>query len=162
VVLLVACWEAFIENLAIASFDWLLGHCPRADAFPGRVRARAAQDLRSDRNELAIWALAGDGWREVLAKHKSETIRTAVGSFNTPKSKTVDALFDGLIGLTRLSAFWRWPAMPAEKARQKLDRLLEVRGNIAHRVRDTQLLRRREIDASVEFVNRLAVASHNA
>src|SRR5687768_3328025 len=69
VVLLTACWEAYIEDLAATSFDWLLAQCPQADAFPNRVRARAALALRDDKNAMAIWALAGDGWRSVLMKH---------------------------------------------------------------------------------------------
>jgi len=162
IVLLTACWEAFVEDLATSSFEWLLAECKDAQAFPNRVRARASKALRDDKNELAVWDLAGDGWKAVLRRHKAETIVNAVGTFNTPKSAQVDALYEQLLGLPHLSTSWRWPSMPVERVRRKLDRLIEIRGNIAHRVRDTRPVRRPEVDYLVDFVNRLATLSHNA
>jgi len=161
VVLLTACWEAFVEDLALASFDWLLAECTDARIFPKKVRARASAALRDDKNELAVWALAGDGWRSVLAQHRDELVNSTVGTFHTPKAQQVDSLYESLIGLPRLSAEWRWASMPPDKARRKLDRLVTIRGNIAHRVRHVKLVRRPEVDDLVAFVNRLAICSHN-
>jgi hypothetical protein len=111
---------------------------------------------------LAVWALAGDGWRSVLTKHRIATIGTVVGPFNTPKTQQVDYLYDSLLDLRSLSGEWRWPGMPTHKARQKLDQLIGIRGNIAHRVRHVRQVRRPEIDDYVAFVNRIATCSHNS
>lgn len=162
VVLLVACWEAYVEDLAVASFDWLLNRCDVAKAFPSRVRARASKHLRDSKDELAVWELAGDGWRGVLSKHRDESVQSVIGTFNTPRTAQVDTLFDSLLGMGRISSAWRWPAMPVQKARERLDQLVTMRGDIAHRVRHTRPLRRPEVDRSVEFINRLAIQSHNA
>ena len=74
VVLLAACWEAYIEDLAVSSFDWLLSQCNEPTSFPAKVRARATSVLREDKNELAVWALAGGGWRVVLEKHRDAAV----------------------------------------------------------------------------------------
>ena len=52
--------------------------------------------------------------------------------------------------------------MKAEKARQKLEALITIRGNIAHRARHDKLLRRPEIDGYMNFIFHLAIQSHNA
>lgn len=160
IVLLAACWEAYVEDLAIASFDWLLTKSPSPNVFPNRVRARASHALREDKNELAIWALAGDGWRSVLTNHRNTSIGAMIGTFNSPKAQQVDNLYESLLGIPSLSGEWRWPGMPVDKARRKLDQLIGIRGNIAHRVRHVRQVRRPEVDDYVAFINRLAYCSH--
>ncbi|WP_407306138.1 HEPN domain-containing protein [Desulfosporosinus sp. SB140] len=64
VVLITACWEAFVEDLAIEAFDHMLGHCQQYSQFPDGVRRIAGKTLRSSLDERKIWELAGDGWKQ--------------------------------------------------------------------------------------------------
>ena len=162
IVLLTACWEAFIEDLATSSFDWLLSQCREPTSFPAKVRTRASSNIRQDKNELAVWELAGNGWKNVLRSHRDETIQTATGNFNTPKTRQIDLLYESLLGLTAISSTWKWPSMTAEKSRDKLEKLVVIRGNIAHRVRHDDLVRRPELEGYMAFVSRLAVLTHHA
>jgi hypothetical protein len=162
VVLLSACWEAYIEDLALSAFDWMLANSTNSDSFPKRVRARAGRSIRDSKDELAIWALADLGWRAVLKKHRDETIKGAIASFNSPKAERIDDLYSNLIGLTKLSSSWRWRGSSADRSRDKLERLLTIRGDIAHRVRHTGFVTRPELDDFVAFTDRLSILSHNA
>jgi hypothetical protein len=162
IVLMTSCWEAFIEDLATSSFDWLLAQCQEPKLFPAKVRARASTSLRVDKNELAVWELAGDGWRRILLQHRDESILAVVGSLNTPRFRQIDDLYESLIALKGISRSWRWPSMTADKSRAKLEKLITIRGNIAHRARHDTLLRRPELDGYLSFIFHLAVQSHNA
>lgn len=162
VVLLAACWEAYIEDLAVAAFDWMLANSPEPTAFPRKVRAKASRAIRENKDELAIWALAGNGWRDVLKQHRDETIQTTVATFNSPKAERIDDLYNNLIGLPKLSSHWRWPGMSPDSVRRKLERLLTIRGDIAHRSRHSGFVKRPELDDFVAFANRLSIRSHNA
>jgi len=78
---IVACWEAFIEYLARIAFAKMLRYAKKPRAFPGKVLALASKDLRSAKDETAVWALAGTGWRDVFRQHRNKTIARYVRSF---------------------------------------------------------------------------------
>jgi hypothetical protein len=88
-VLTVACWEAFIEDLAESAFDFMLRHAKKPTVFPNRVLALASKKLREHRDESKVWDLAASGWRSVLRKHRQAVLRRYIGSFNTPRPKQV-------------------------------------------------------------------------
>ena len=129
-VLITACWEAYIEDVAAEAFDHILKNCSDASSFPTRVRVLAARSLREAKDERAIWVLAGNGWKTVLTEHRDKTLEY----FHTPKHKNVDDLFFDLLGLGNLSASWRWQGMSAKSAAKKLNNYIEIRGKVAHRV----------------------------
>jgi hypothetical protein len=162
VVLLAACWEAYVEDLAVAAFDWMLTNSSNPESFPKKVRARASRSIRESKDELAVWALADGGWKSILKQHRDETIQASVANFNTPKAERIDDLYSNLIGLAKLSSHWKWPGMSPEGVRNKLERLLTIRGDIAHRVRHAGSVKRPELDDFVSFAHRLSVRSHNA
>src|SRR5687767_6436538 len=70
VILLVACWEAFIEDLAQAAFEAMLDGASSPSIFPNAVLAKAADTLVGAEDRRAVWALAGDGWQSVLRAHR--------------------------------------------------------------------------------------------
>ncbi|HEY1092363.1 MAG TPA: hypothetical protein VGE47_14815, partial [Burkholderiaceae bacterium] len=57
-----------------------------------------------------------------------------LGSFNTPKTAQVNALYLDLLGIKKLSAKWSWQGISSAKAEAKLDTFIDVRGDIAHRL----------------------------
>ncbi len=74
-VLLVACWEAFVEDLARHAFQILLQNAKKPSAIPKKVQVEALKILDVNEDASKSWQLAGDGWRTVLAKHQTEVLR---------------------------------------------------------------------------------------
>src|SRR6266581_4331344 len=134
VVLLVACWESFVEDLASEAFDFLLSAAKSPADIPKKVLALAAMDLRSDKDETKVWTLAGSGWRSVLRSHRDRVLAKFTGPFHSPRSEKVDQLFEAVVGIRRISTSWSWPGTTHERVCTKLNALIELRGAIAHRV----------------------------
>lgn len=162
IILLVACWEAFVEDLAEVSFRLLLRRAKQPDAFPTKVLTLASKNLRDDRDERRVWDLAGDGWRSVLKAYQEQVLKRYIGSFNTPKPDKIDELFASLIAIPQVSSKWSWPKTAPRKARARLTRLVTLRGAIAHRVSAPRSVLKRDLVSATAFVRRLAVATHNA
>jgi len=159
--LLVACWEAFVEDLAENAFNFLLRNAAGPDAFPAKVLALAATPLRDDADQRKVWNLAGTGWKAVLEAHKAKVFDKSIGKLNTPKYKQVDALFKDLIGYKNLSSRWTWKGMSIGNARKRLEDIIALRGEIAHRVGASHPVRKEKVIASRHFVYRLSVISSN-
>jgi hypothetical protein len=162
VVLLVACWEAYVEDLASNSFDFLLANAISPDAFPSKVLATASRPLREDQDEREVWKLAGEGWKGVLSRHRQQVFDHYIGRLNTPRPSNVDSLFENLIGFGKLSKLWKWQGVSNQSAIDKLDRLITLRCEISHSVNASQSIRRRYVEKSTGFTNRLAAISSNA
>jgi hypothetical protein len=133
VVLVTAFWEAFCEDLATEAVSHLAEHAKSPQDLPLGLRKRIARDLTKDRHELAIWQLADDGWRSLLKGRLGELQEERDWKLNTPKAERIDWFFQSALGLVHISDSWRWPGMSAEGARDKLDRYIALRGEIAHR-----------------------------
>ena len=138
VVLITACLEALMEDLAAEGFDFLLARARSPDQIPTRVRTLASDPLRSHPDQRKVWELAGDGWKSVLQRYKREVLARFIRGLNTPKSKHIDRLFKSVLGIPAISSCWHWPGMSARNARTKLDGYVRVRGAIAHRSVGTQ------------------------
>lgn len=160
IVLLVACWEAFVEDLADKTFSALLRGAPSPFYFPKSVQKLVAQSLRADPKELKLLNLAGDGWRSVFEQYKIEKNRGFIGGFNTPSAKNIDDLFAGLIGLPNLSKCWTWRTITPADARKRLTTLIKLRGDIAHRVKSRKTIHKSTVEQHLEFIQRLAEHSN--
>ena len=162
IVLLVACWEAFVEDLASAAFESMLTHATTHTVFPDDVLTLASKKFKAPAaDNREVWRLAGDGWRSVLADHKSDLFKEYIGKLNTPKPKQIDALFSSLIGLTSLSSRWSWRTVTSDRTTQKLTELVELRGSIAHRVAASKAVHKAKVFDYLWLVYRLAVVSSN-
>lgn len=161
IVLLVASWEAFIEDLAEESFKFLLANASSHDMIPTKVRIKSVDDMKKSANNLDLWQLAGNGWQKVLQSHKSKILDNSIGRLNTPKQKNIDDIFEDLLGFD-LSSKWSWlPTMTPNKACTKLDNLIVIRGNIAHRAKATKPVHKDTVIDYTKFIYRLAVKSNN-
>jgi hypothetical protein len=161
IVLLVACWESFIEDLASAAFEAMLANAADHTVFPSDVLTHASRALRTDSDTRKVWRLADAGWRTVLADHKAELFKEYIGKLNTPKPKQVDGLFSFLIGIKSLSATWSWHKSSASHAASKLTELVELRGSVAHRVAASAAVHKATVYNYMLFVYRLSVVSSN-
>jgi len=162
IVLLVACWEAFVEDLAEVAFRLLLRRASAPTAFPTKVLTLASKRLRDDKDERRVWELAGDGWKTVLRSYQAQVLRRHIGKLNTPKPDQIDELFRELLGIEAVSRSWSWHKCRPVKARARLNRLVTLRGAIAHRVNAPRSVQKRDVVAAIALVERLATTTHNA
>jgi len=162
IVLLVACWEAFIEDLAEDAFSILLSRIKVHGALPNKVLADAVKPLKDSGNPTDLWKLAGSGWKDVLRSHQSSLFERYTGKLNTPRPAQVDQLYESLLGVKRLSSNWRWPRATPDKARQRLSDLIELRGSIAHRVAASRKVLKNDVRGSIDLINHIAVETSNA
>jgi len=160
-VLLVACWESFVEDVATLGFDFLLSEAKTPDAFPQSVLTLSVKPLRGSDDHRKIWELAGEGWRTVLRKHRQEVLKEYAGKLNTPRPKQVNDLIEKMIGLKGISNEWIWHGMSNKQAVKKLDELVTIRGEIAHRVKAAKYVRKDYVEQSAQFIQRLAAITSN-
>lgn len=161
-IMLLACWEAYIEDAAENFFNFALENAKEPSVFPEHVLAIAAKEIKNG-NTSRLWALSGDGWKDELKTHKIKILEKYIvkGSFNTPSAANIDRLFSELIGLTSLSREWYWPGMSSAKASDKLAELIDLRGSIAHRVDASRTVYKKDVQDFKRLILRLAVISHN-
>lgn len=162
IILLVACWESFIEDLAEAAFSILLSRAKKHNIFPVRVLREVAIGLKEDKDTRSIWKLAGNGWKTVLKNHKVALFHKYIGKFNTPRTSQVDSLYESLLGIKSISSCWRWQRISVNRARKKMKDLIELRGSIAHRVKASRRIRKEVVHEYIDFINRLAVITSNS
>jgi len=161
IVLLVGCWEAFVEDLAQSVFEILLKKAKTHTLFPWSVLSEASKELKDADDKRKVWQLAGDGWKHVLESHKKDIFKRYLGKLNTPKPGNVDLLYKELLGIKSISANWHWPGMSATDSIAKLTGLVELRSAIAHRVRATRAVHKSDVKNYIEFVNRIAIETSN-
>ncbi len=161
VVLLLACWEAYIEDLAENSFNFMLSKSKQPNVFPDHVLAIAAKEIKKSNSD--IWKLANMGWKTIMESHKNTILEkyTVQGAFNTPNPKNIDTLFSNLIGFTSISRTWYWRAMSIDNSKKKLERLIDLRGSIAHRVQSSRKVTKAHVTDCKGFIFRLAIISNN-
>jgi hypothetical protein len=162
IVLLVACWEKYVEELASTAFSSMLRRANEPVAFPARVRTLASKDLKVDKDETKVWQLAGNGWKTVLEKHKAKTLQRFLGAFNTPKTENINKLYYELFGIKRISKDWSWTRMSSAKAERRLDKLIRLRGQIVHQVKTTRSVQKNTVRNYTHFVKRLAALISNS
>jgi hypothetical protein len=162
IVLITACWESLIEDLAREGFGQMVSTAPTHAVIPPRVLVLASKDLRDDSDKRAIWELAGNGWREVLQRHRQVVLDDFIGGFHSPRPEKVDELFDRLLGLPRVTETWTWTHMTPQRARKKLTDYLALRGQIAHRVGASSRTTKRMVEEYRSFAFRLAVKTSNS
>lgn len=162
IILLLACWEAYIEDLAENAFNFMLENAASPEVFPEHVLGIAAKNLKKGPPE-AIWRLADAGWKLSLKEHKDDILQKYIvkGSFNTPSRKNIDRLFSELIGLTSISKEWRWPGISNETASKKLEDLIDLRGEIAHRVEASKSVYKKDVLEYRAFIGRIGTIMHN-
>lgn len=133
IVLTTAFWEAYCEDLAAEALEHLVQYAAGWEAIPLQLQKIVARELERERHELAVWRLAGEGWRTVLVDRLASLQEERNRTLNTPRTQQIDAFFEEVLGVVKLSQRWKWQGMSAQAARAKLDEFVVLRGDIAHR-----------------------------
>lgn len=128
VITLCACWEAFVEDLASESITFILSRAKSHSYIPGKVKASLANKLKNDKNETALWKLAGNGWKKEWESFAEEKI----ANFHTPNSNKIDSLFLDLVGIKKMTSCIYWPHRNTASSKKYIDDFINKRGQIAH------------------------------
>lgn len=155
IVLLAALWEAYCEDLAAEALQHLVTNAATAEALPDDLKRHVAKELERELHELATWKLADDGWRAVLTSRLEDLREDRARRLNTPKTAQIDELFSKATGISKVSSSWSWPGMSTDRAAEKLDRYVELRGSIAHRGAATESVHRADVTDFYSHVKRL-------
>jgi HEPN superfamily RiboL-PSP-like protein len=162
IVLLVACWESFVEDLAERAFDNLINKTKDPSLFPKKVLGHCGKSLKDEKNDTSVWRLAGQGWKTVLKDYKLSILKKYTGSLNTPDTKQIENIYECLLGMKKLSSCWRWKGASSESSVKKLNTLIKLRGEIAHRVEVAKKITKMDVRKNSDFVYRLAVLTSNS
>ena len=158
IVLTVACWEAFVEDLAEAALKYMIENAANHAVFPKQILDRVGSKYSGPN----AWVLAGDGWKQALLDNLTEVLAKTTGILNTPRAPQVDDLFAKVLGLQSISSHWKWIGRSQKNAVSALDELVTLRGSIAHRVQHSEGVRKRQAKSAMQLVSGLAAKSSNA
>lgn len=161
IVMLVACWEDYVENLATIAFDYLIENVESARDLPRKLQAYVARSITAEKDDCAVWKLADTGWKAVLREYRSEILERHTGRFNTPRTAKVDSLYESLIGLQNLSKSWKWSGTSNESAKKRLEELITLRGEIAHRVIAGRSVRKKDVLSDKHLIGFISATSSN-
>jgi len=163
IVLLVAFWEAYCEDIAAEGLEHIVKNAKNADALPIHLKKVISKALKNEQNELAIWKVSDDGWRQYLSDRFEEMKKERDKKLNTPKTVQIDELFASAVGIENISKSWKWEkGMTTEKASKKLDELVTLRGAIAHRGANTTSVKKSHVTDYFEFINNLTARTGGA
>ncbi|WP_162375222.1 HEPN domain-containing protein [Pseudoxanthomonas sangjuensis] len=161
VVFACASFEAFVEDLASSAFDHIADKSPSISAIPIAIRRAIAKRLKEDPHELRIWDMADTGWRTVAASYKEQIIQKHIGPFNTPKHGNVASLLKELLGFDAMDSCFRWKGMPQQKAKENLNKFVQLRGELAHGKRPAPRVTKAAAIRDVRFLALLSVRMSN-
>lgn len=155
IVLLTSFWEAYCEDIAAEALECLVSDAPDATSLPVALQKQVAKELKADQHELAVWRLAGDQWRSTLQARLVQLQEERNRKLNTPNADNVDELFCSAVGIEKISSVWHWQGMTADEARDKLKKLITLRGEIAHRGQAASGVRKADVKNYYEHIKRL-------
>jgi len=156
IVLITSFWEAYCEDIASEGLEQIVAKTKSSDVLPTAIKKLVARELVRDQHELAIWRIADDNWRPLLKSRLEQLREKRNRKLNTPKSDDIDELFRDALGIDSVSARWKWTKMTAEKAREKLDGYVSLRGAVAHRGRGLHSVQKAHVTDYLDVVRKIA------
>jgi RiboL-PSP-HEPN len=156
IVLITAYWEAYCEDIAAESLQHMVTHADSADKLPTKLKQQIAKELKTAKNEIAVWMLAGEGWRNFLQMRLKDLQEQRDWKLNTPKTAQVNDLFLVAIGVPKISDSWHWSKkMTVIRAQTKLDKFVTLRGEIAHRGDAAESVKKSQVTDYFSFIKQL-------
>ncbi|WP_439475328.1 HEPN domain-containing protein [Algoriphagus formosus] len=144
IVMLSAAFEVFIEELTIECIELYINRFPSIRDFPKQCKHRMADLIKSHQNELEMFNLSGDGWKDMLRNH----VRTDCQTLNTPKYNNIDVLINRYLGIKEFSKSWM-------HSRVELNELVSIRGEIAHNGSKAKYVKIKFLKESRVFIRNL-------
>jgi hypothetical protein len=163
IVLITSFWEAYGEDVAAEGLEHIVKHGVSPDSLPKEIKRIIARELKTNSNELSVWSLCGDGWKNILKARLDRLREQRNRKLNTPKAQNIDDLFLQSMGLSSVSSSWRWAKkMTAGRAREKLDKYATLRGEIAHRGKAAKSVTKAQVEDYFDFIKTLVTKTGGA
>ena len=155
VVLMVSHWEAYVEDICHEGLDHMVAHLTDPKKLPKELKKQAAKELKASQNEIAVWDLAGDRWKEYMRHRIAASWDARQRSFNTPKAANTREFIKLILGIEDIGRAWSFDGKKSSKVANQLDRLVAIRGEIAHRGRSHQEIDSEFVTDHTQFLRRL-------
>lgn len=156
VVMVCAAWEAYCEDIVAEAIAIIVQDCNDPAKLPIYLKTHIAKQVKTSPHDHAPWDMAGDGWRTVVRTNASSATKKLTGSWNTPKTTQVNDLFATSLGIVDISSNWAWAKNSPDATKVKLDELVSLRGEIAHRLKPADSVHKKDGTDFYEIVCRLA------
>ena len=156
IILAITAWETYIEDTVKEVLYKRLTAVNKPDEVGSTFNAVAQTWLSNKPKppDLAKWAL--DGWKTMIIT----CLEDEIDRFNTPKSGKVKHLFTRYLDID-VTQQWKWPGVSPEMACKKLDKLIELRGDLVHRANEVWFnkprtrVRKRDVESATNLLQRL-------
>ena len=163
IILITSFWEAYCEDIAAEGLENIVKHGTSPDSLPKVIKKIIAKEIKEDPNELSVWSLCGDGWKQILSTRLDRLREQRNKKLNTPKAQNIDDLFLQSLGISFLSNSWKWATkMTAKRAREKLDRYATLRSEIAHRGKSGKTVKKAQVEDYFDFIKQLVSQTDGA
>lgn len=163
IVLLVAFWEAYCEDIAAEALEHIIKNAKNTAALPLPLKKVVAKALKADQHELAIWKISDGGWRTYLMERFDDMKKERDKKLNTPKTVQIEDLFESAVGIEKISESWKWGEdITPKEASKKLDDLVTLRGAIAHRGSDVKSVKKDDVINYFSFIKLLTAHTGRA
>jgi len=160
IILSITAWESFIEDALRSCGRQRIASAASPLEVEGTFNSIAQSWLQQSPKppDLADWV--GERWKEIL----TDRLEADLKALNTPNAGNVKALskryLDGDITMS-----WSWKGTNAATAASRLDKLIRLRGELAHRGPDLfkgASVRRQHVEDALRLLTRLVECTERA
>lgn len=155
VVLMVSHWEAYVEDICHEALEHLVLYTREASKLPKEIKKQVASAVKGAENEIEVWKLADNGWKDYLKERMAGLKEARDRSFNSPKAQQTSDFVKKSLGIEDIQNSWRFDDIEPKVVARKLDTLIEIRGEIAHRGRVKQKLDQYFVSEHISFLRKL-------
>jgi hypothetical protein len=159
IVLLCAIWEAYCEDVADLALHHLLSHLQDPSALPEGLRRQIAKELKEEKHDLSPWWLAGDGWKVHLRDRLTVLRKQRNRQWSNPSATKVDEWFEDALGIVKISDSWHWWRVNTRMARRRLNLVVALRNDIAHRGTTLKYVEKVRVTLALNHVRRVVEAT---
>jgi len=164
VVLLVASWEQFVEQLADRSIEVMTARMRDPSTLPNKVKesialhsiptSRSNQKVYSD----SVWGFAHKGWKEAYIEYCNKL----TSELHNASTSNVKDLYWRVLGIRDLMRNWTYISLSNRDCVEKLDQIIEIRHDIAHGAnKKTEYLTEENIEDFVNFITGISKQTYN-
>ena len=158
VVLMVAAWEQYVEQLAEISVSVLTARLRDSSPVPEAVKQSVAVfSVKENRSNLknfsnSVWQFSDKGWKETYAQY----CRYSTSKLNTASSANVSELYKNILGISDVTSTWAFDNLLANDCSVRMDDLVNLRHDIAHGANNrSEELNEGYIRNQVEFMTKI-------
>jgi hypothetical protein len=167
-ILTITTWETFVEDILKLSvfekLDRISSPKEVQSIFNSVARSwyesiKRSEDNHLKPNEFVKWT--GEGWKQLIR----DKLQDDLDKLNTPNSKNIQDLTKKYLG-EDITEKWSWPGMSAERTQNRLDELIGLRGELAHRMGDYFEfglgIPKTRLEKAIDFFQKLVIATEKS